>query len=52
MYRGVSKNGPTWQVIYIIYKKKFYAGSIENEEDAARIYDIFAIKTLGVKVNN
>ena len=28
---------------------KFYSGSITNEEDAARVYDKYSIKTLGLR---
>ncbi len=38
-YRGVSKNGGKWQVLFMAHKKRFYIGSIETEEEAARIYD-------------
>jgi hypothetical protein len=29
--------------------KKYYSGSISNEETAAKIYDRFAIQTLGLR---
>jgi hypothetical protein len=38
-YRGVSKNGPNWQVLFMGYKKKEYLGGIDSELEAARIYD-------------
>lgn len=34
-YRGVSKNGPKWQVLFMGHKKKEYVGGIENELVAA-----------------
>ena len=34
------------------HKKKVYRGSIATEEEAAKIYDEFAIKTHGYKVSN
>ena len=48
-YRGVSKNGNYWQVLIMINKKKFYLGNYPSEDLAARIYDIQAIKSRGIK---
>jgi hypothetical protein len=48
-YRGVSKNGNKWQVLIMINNKKFYLGNYPSEDLAARIYDIQAIKSWGVK---
>ena len=48
-YRGVSRNGNSWQVLTMINKKKQYLGSYQSEELAARIYDIQAIKNRGFK---
>ena len=48
-YRGVSKNGSKWQVLMMINNKKFYLGNYPSEDLAARIYDIQAIKSWGVK---
>ena len=48
-YRGVSKNGSKWQVLMMINNKKYYLGSYPSEDLAARIYDIQAIKTWGIK---
>ena len=48
-YRGVSKNGNKWQVLIMINKKKFYFGNYPSEDLAARIYDIQAIKSRGIK---
>jgi hypothetical protein len=48
-YRGVSKNGNKWQVLMMINNKKFYLGNYPSEDLAARIYDIQAIKSWGVK---
>ena len=48
-FRGVSKNGNQWQVLLMYKKGKSYVGSYSNEEFAARIYDILAIKLRGVK---
>ena len=48
-YRGVSKNGSKWQVLIMINKQKNYLGNYLDEDLAARIYDIQAIKTWGIK---
>jgi hypothetical protein len=48
-YRGVSKNGNKWQVLMMINNKKYYLGNYPSEDLAARIYDIQAIKSWGIK---
>ncbi len=48
-YRGVSKNGNKWQVLVMGNQKKQYSGSIRDETAAARMYDRFAIKNLGLR---
>ena len=48
-YRGVSKNGNSWQVLIMVKKKKKYLGSFSNEEEAARVYDKFALQNHGIK---
>jgi len=48
-YRGVSRNGNKWQVLSMAKNKKYYLGSYNSEEFAARIYDIHAIKMRGIK---
>lgn len=48
-YRGVSKNGNKWQVLVMGNQKKQYSGSIQDEAAAARLYDKFAIKNLGLR---
>ena len=48
-YRGVSKNGNKWQVLIMINNKNCYLGNYSSEVLAARIYDIQAIKTWGIK---
>lgn len=48
-YRGVSKNGNKWQVLVMGNQKKQYSGSIKDEGQAARLYDKFAIKNLGLR---
>ena len=44
LFRGVSKNGNKWQVLFMNEKIKYYLGNYESEEVAAQIYDIFADK--------
>ena len=48
-YRGVSKNGNQWQVLFMFNKSKNYIGSYNSEEYAARIYDILVLKYRGIK---
>ena len=48
-YRGVSKNGNHWQVLFLNKNKKSYVGCYPSEEVAARIYDILEIKKRGFK---
>ena len=48
-YRGVSKNGRKWQVLIMINHKNYYLGNYYSEEFAARVYDIYAIKSWGIK---
>jgi hypothetical protein len=48
-YRGVSKNGNHWQVLFMNQNKKSYVNSYSSEEVAARIYDILEIKKRGIK---
>jgi hypothetical protein len=43
MYRGVSRNGNSWQVMLMGRNKKRYVGAIKNEMKAARIYDKLSI---------
>jgi len=48
-FRGVSKNGNKWQVLVMGNQKKQYSGSIKDETNAAKMYDKFAIKNLGLR---
>ena len=43
-YRGVSRNGNTWQVLIMINRNKNYIGNFKSEEEAAKAYDEYAMK--------
>ena len=43
-YRGLSRNGKTWQVLIMINRNKNYIGNFETEEEAAKVYDEYAMK--------
>ena len=43
MFRGLSKNGKSWQVLIMIEKRKTYIGTYSSEEEAARVYDKYSI---------
>ena len=49
MFRGVSKNGNKWQVVFICNKKKIYLGGFDSEVVAAKKYDEIAIRANGLK---
>ena len=48
-YRGVFKNGNKWQALIMINRKKMYIGNYESEEEAAKVYDEYALKYHGNK---
>ncbi len=48
-YRGVTKNGKTWQVLIMINRCKKYFGKFNSEESAAKAYDELAMKFHGGK---
>jgi len=48
-YRGVSRNGKKWQVQVLGTLNKRYIGSISREDEAAKIYDFYAILAHGLK---
>ena len=49
LYRGVSKNGKSWQTIISSKYFKGYIGTYPTEELAARVYDLVSIKNNGIK---
>lgn len=40
---GVSRNGPNWQALICIKKRKTYIGTYETEEEAARAFDLYSL---------
>lgn len=52
-YTGVSRNGPHWQALIAIRKRKTYIGSYEGEKDAAMAFDFYNIllNSLGARTN-
>ena len=42
-YRGVSRNGASWQVLMMINNVKTYVGCYDSEEEGALVYDIVSI---------
>ena len=49
-FRGVSINGNRWQVFIIIKNKKYYAGQMDTEVEAAKLYDKLIILHGGLTV--
>ena len=50
-YRGVSKNGKKWQVMFMGCMKKQYIGAISSEVEAAKTYDKYTIISQGLRVS-
>ena len=42
-YFGVSKNGPNWQTLISINKKKTYVGTFMTEREAGEAFDFYSI---------
>jgi hypothetical protein len=42
-YRGISRNGKSWQILIMRNKRKMYLGAMADEEEAAELYDRVAI---------
>ena len=51
-FRGVSKNGTKWQVMVVRGTIKKYVGAIDEELQAARLYDRYALIIQGFEVSN
>lgn len=49
VYRGVSKNGKQYQVMVMNNNHKYFSGQIKSEDLAARIYDRYALQTMGLR---
>jgi hypothetical protein len=43
-FRGVSRKGNRWQALIMINRKKNYIGNFKSEEEAAKVYDEYAMK--------
>lgn len=48
-FRGISKNGNSWQILVMVNRKKKYLGTLPTEEQAAKFYDKIAIQFQGHK---
>ena len=42
-YRGVSVNGKSWQILILIDSEKYYLCTTDDQEIAAKLYDIVII---------
>ena len=51
-YRGVTRNGGSWQVLMTIQKKKKYIGACRTEEEAGRLFDKYALLIYGLSVRS
>ena len=40
----MSRNGKTWQVLIMINRNKNYIGNFKSEDEAAKVYDEYAMK--------
>ena len=43
-FRGVTRKGKRWQALIMINRNKNYIGNFKSEEEAARVYDEYAMK--------
>ena len=43
LFIGVSKNGPNWQALISINKRKTYIGTYRSEAQAARAFDFYSL---------
>ena len=46
-YIGVSKNGPNWQAMISVDKRKSYIGTYNSEIEAAQAFDFYSLLTHG-----
>ena len=49
-YRGVSRNGKKWQIMIMGRGKKNYLGKFDQDSEAAKAYDEYALMLQGRKV--
>lgn len=42
-YIGVSRNGPNWQALIAINKRKTYIGTYDTEAEAAKAFDFYSL---------
>lgn len=47
-HRGVSRNKKKWQMMFMLHRSRIYMGTLQSEEEAARLYDVVAITSKGV----
>ena len=43
-FRGVTRKGNEWQALIMINRSKNYIGKFKSEEEAAKVYDEYAMK--------
>ena len=43
-FRGVLRKGKRWQAFIMINRNKNYIGNFKTEEEAAKVYDEYAMK--------
>lgn len=48
IFRGVSRNGRSWQVLVMVESEKLYLCTTENPHLAALIYDLVTIQSKGL----
>jgi hypothetical protein len=46
-YKGISRRGPTWNAKIVVDGKSIFLGASRSAEDAARLYDMAALKFFG-----
>ena len=48
-FRGVLRRGKRWQAFIMVNRNKNYIGNFKSEEEAAKVYDKYAMKFHGDK---